>query len=272
MDPKVIIASPVSYKILKGEPFFTGVEWLHSALSQDYNPLAIYVLANGLQPEMLEQMKAIKNPKLTIKNVDFGYDPDVRKDRRKTDKTYIKFAKIRNTVLDFALATEADYMVSIDSDIIVHPDCVYRLVSKIQDKHKYAMIGAIVNNTRRVNQNNKYPHATYNFGILTDTPRRELAKGEKPPKYTYTKTRFNRGAFIDVGYTGACAIIDLNIFRKHQEIRWGERLYGEDLFLCERIREAGYKIGVDTSIVTLHMMDDIVWKGDVGAFMKLQIV
>lgn len=265
MESKTIIASPVGYKLLGSDIFFPAEDWMKSVLAQDYPNLSIYLLNNDLLPYMVESLESIADDRCVLENVILGNEPDVRGKRRSKDKDYSRFAKIRNMVLDYVLGTDATYYVSIDSDIMVHPDTVTRLVSLMEEKPEYCMIGGIVNNTRRIGMCRNYPGATYNFGVIHSKQRKGKSK-------VRALRKFKVGEFLDVAYTGACTIMRVDTLKQNPTIRWGAHTFGEDLYICERITEAGYKIGVDTSIVTLHKMDDTVWKQDVEAFNKREFV
>lgn len=265
---KVIVASPVSYKLDRaGAIHYTGVEWLESIMGQDYPDLETYILADSLQPHMLKGLHALSDDRITIEEIQRDMSPDQRGKRRTNDPTYKRFADVRNMVLDHVLSTDADYMVSIDSDIITHPDAVSQLIQQMEGRQEYCIIAGIVNNQRRTGSKVGYPRAVYNFGFVNPKPKNK----EKGPVYM-RKERFRPGDFLNVGYTGACMAIRLSMLRENPAIRWGARIHGEDLYLCERVREAGHKIGVDTSIITLHMMDDVVWKEDLESFNNRELV
>jgi cellulose synthase/poly-beta-1,6-N-acetylglucosamine synthase-like glycosyltransferase len=263
----VIIASPVSYKIANGQELFTAPDWLEAINQQDYPDLSVYLLLNDLKQEMVQELSQIALPDHIIDIIDTEYgSPDERGKRRKTDGQYERFATLRNMVLDYVLSTDADYYVSIDSDIVVHPDLVSRLVAQMEARPEYGMIGAIVNNTRRRDMKRKYPRAIYNFGKKLD----KINKGSQIRMKPLCK--FKRYEFIDVDYTGACMILNMKMLRENPEVRWGPHRQGEDLYMCERIDEAGYKIGVDTSIVTLHLMDETIGAEDREAFDKGEFI
>ena len=272
--PSVLICCPMGRKLIlpDNREFFTGVDWIASVTAQDYPGAEIYALVNDLPESMLEELRRARRHVLNASNrwIDFdflltGDTPDVRVKRRKFDKAqkqerFTRFAKLRNIVLDHFLAGDWDYMVSIDSDVMVHPDCVSRLVAQIQEKPGYGMVAGIVNNTRREGMKRTFNKATYNFGMI-EPPSSKKGVGRCAPI-----RKFRRGEFLDVDYAGACAVIDGKMLRSNPKVRWGARKGGEDLFFCERMKEAGFKIGVDTTIVTLHMMDDTVYLEDRATF------
>lgn len=275
---KTVLAIPMSYKLTgpNGAPFFTGVEWMESALLQDYPGLEYYVLANDLLPEMLaaivERNKAAGN-RMTIEYAELNNPPDIRTLRNGKELLYTRFADIRNRVLDYVLTcTDADYFASIDSDIVTHPDMLTKLVQQLQSRPDYGIIAAIVNNTRRRGMKHKYPSAAYNFGRYT-TSERIVNRGKRKANRTYTHIkRFKRGEFLDVDYTGACFVMRVDMLRQNDGIRWGPHKLGEDLYLCEQVRRNGYKVGVDTGLVTLHMMDPLVYPEDVDAFQRGEFI
>lgn len=266
----------MSFKLILPDerPFFTGVEWIASVTAQDYPRTSIFALVNDLSESMLSSLKGaciVSSTFVNMKVIETGDPPDNRARRRKFDKErkqdpFTRFANLRNMVLDHFLAGDWDYMVSIDSDVMVHPNCVTKLVTVIQNKPGYGVIAGIVNNTRREHMKLKFNKATYNFGNIvrhTGKHRDDRKIGRCDPI-----RKFKRGDFIDVEYTGACEIIDGAMLRDNPDIRWGARKGGEDLFFCTAVRDAGFKIGVDTTIVTIHQMDDIVYLEDREVFQQ----
>ncbi len=254
MKPKVLIAIPMSYKLDGDVPFFTGRHWLRYVQRQDYRPMDIHVLANDLLPGMLDLLRTDAGPNTVIEHIELGNEPDRRVRRKKHDKVYTRFAEVRNLVLDRVLTTDADYFVSIDSDIIVHPDTVSRLVAQIESKPDYGMIAAAVNNTCRKGMNMKHPKAVFNFGKRDGNGKLKAWKDFKP------------GKFVDVDYTGACCVMRVSAIRENPTIKWGPRKHGEDSYFCEKMQAAGFKLGVDTSIVTLHLMDRTGYKQRIELF------
>lgn len=265
MRPKTLIASPVSFKLIDDKPLFTAPDWLRALQAQDYPNLHILAYCNDLDPERLSELQSIAERGTSIGYAALGNTPDVRGRGTRRKDQYARFAKIRNLVLDYVLSTDVEYFVSIDSDIIVHPNLVSKFVEHMESKPNYGMIAAAINNTRRAKMKLKHPRAVYNFGRAY----RNRPKDE--PKCRAYKD-FKRGEFIDVDYTGACCIIRVKMLRAHTEIRWGEHRQGEDLYFSAAIQKAGWKIGVDTSLVGLHKMDHETWKEDVEAFERGEIV
>lgn len=268
-NKKTTLASPMSYKTIGSMTFFEGVSWLEAVQSQTYPLESIYVLANDLMPDMIHDLTQTQTDLTHIEYVVLGNEPDERTKRRGKQRLYQRFADIRNMVLDYVLTLDIDYYVSVDTDVMIHPDCVSRLVQRMEDNPSYGMIGAIVNNTRRTGMNRKFPQATYNFGDIVYEGNRR--KGNPESKCRPVR-RFKRGTFFEVMYTGACTIMRMDMLRTHRDIRWGPHRSGEDIYLCQKIKDNGYKIGMDTSIVTLHKMDNTVWHDDVPAFEKGEFV
>lgn len=263
--PKVIIAAPVSYKMSHGDTFFTGERWLRSILEQDYPELLVYMLLNDLTLEMETGMIQIADDRCKIKSININDTPDERGRRQENDKDYTRFADLRNLIIDYVISTDADYFVSVDSDIITHPDTVGRLVQRMETNPQYGMIGAIVNNTRRKDMKREYPKAIYNFGRTLAKLKEGTSMRKKP------LCKFEKYEFFDVDYVGACMIVRVDMLH-NQKVRWGPHKHGEDLYMCERVEEAGYLMGVDTSIITLHLMDETVGEEDEIAFNNREIL
>lgn len=290
--PSVLIACPMGFKLVDGKPWFTGKEWITHILKQDYLRFRIFNLAHALRPGMADSlyMTLINSPEIATKEIEYvvrsmvdSSPPDERGKRKRME--YQKFAFLRNTVLDYALDPKNleredveqvdgfDYLVSIDSDVIVHKDMVTRLVSFMEVNPKVGMVGIPVNNYRRKGAMFEYPRAVYNFGYYK-------SKGDSPDNTKYEQCcrrenePFPLKTVFPVDYTGAANIIRMDMLKKHPGIRYGSHTdqKSEDMYFSWHIKNAGYEIMMDTNQVTLHMMEPEIWERDLEKFLTKQIV
>lgn len=285
--PEVLIAGPMSYKAIKLKPWFTGDAWAVNIMAQDYPKFRVFILAHNFEGWMAAMLSdtIVNSEKSLSKNTQVeivvrSYQDESQLDvRGLRDKNHEMFARLRNMVLEYALFPENeeeeqvseienfDYMVSVDSDVMVHTDMVSRLVKIMEDDPKIGICSIPVNNMRRRDFNEVYPNAIYNFGHY-----RVKGKTIEETKFTNKVHKFPLDKLISMDYTGAACIIRLQILRDNPEVRYGPHYNSEDAYFCWQIAKAGYSIKVDTSQVTLHMMDPEIWKKDLKNFSERKIV
>jgi len=153
-------------------------------------------------------------------------------------KLYVNLADLRNLMMKiFTERSEAEWMISIDSDILINPETVNLLI----DGEKPSMRGAMVINDFLLNPdmefNPLYRHC--NVGIETE-------KGIIRHKINYELNKI-----YDVDVTGACfsihrKIVPLSSYKYHT--------WGEDAGYCVDLPE-DTKIEWDTRCVQFHVME-----------------
>ena len=136
----------------------------------------------------------------------------------------------------------ADYLLFIDSDMVLPIDLIDRLLA-----HKKDVVGALA-------YSRGYPHDPITL--------REWKPGE------YYKTK-PTGELIDVDATGcACLLVKTEVFNKIKQPWFDFSVYketeckGEDVLFCEKVRAAGYKIYVDTGLECGHISDRVIGSND----------
>ncbi|GIM47030.1 hypothetical protein DNHGIG_25790 [Collibacillus ludicampi] len=149
---------------------------------------------------------------------------------------YANLAFLRNNFIEMFLGTDADYLLSIDSDIIVPPDIINRLMEYADEK---TIIGAAISNIPGKPLDGKTPG---NFMV-----RHPNGYMVHPPRYELTGVMD-----VDVDVIGAVYLIP----RKALEdgVRYGPHPQGEDIPFCEQAQEKGYKLKVLLDLVCDHRM------------------
>lgn len=142
---------------------------------------------------------------------------------------------LRNDIVDTALAIGATHLIMLDVDMIYHPQTITRLLS-----HKLPVVGAMC--FRR------YP--PFDSIMLKLTP-----EGYK------SIDEWGEDELVEVDATGCgCIMYNMEVFRKlprpwfkfrkHEETG---AVIGEDIGFCQELKDAGYKIFVDTSVPADHL-------------------
>jgi hypothetical protein len=147
--------------------------------------------------------------------------------------TYGDIAEMRNNIVEEALAAKCTHLLMIDTDMLYHPDTIYRLLS-----HNLPVVGALC--YRR-----KPP-----FDPL-------MYKGR--PGHYHSMDEWETD-LVEVDATGTgCLMFDMDIFKRMPEPWFKIRQnpdgspIGEDIGFCHDLRSAGYKIYVDTAIPAAHL-------------------
>lgn len=151
---------------------------------------------------------------IQISEVNFNFPEYIdKKGYRQDCKTRHKFAYpalsiLRNLILDIsAINTDIDYLFSVDSDVILYPDILNRLLSEDKD-----IVAGLIKNG--VNEYNFLPFKG-NRSIVPE------------------------GAF-EVKTTGAVMLISREVF-ENKAIRYSPKPSGEDEGFCESARARGFK-------------------------------
>jgi hypothetical protein len=141
---------------------------------------------------------------------------------------------LRNDLVEEALVIGASHIIMMDTDMDYHPQTIPQLLS-----HKLPVVGAL---TFR-----RYP--PFDPIML----RGKLGDYESIDEW-------KEGELMEVDATGAgCLLFDMSVFRKmpkpwfkFRHIKTGEGI-GEDIGFCSDLKEAGYKIFVDTTVPSGHL-------------------
>ncbi len=128
---------------------------------------------------------------------------------------------------------KATHLFFLDSDIVPEPDTLTRLLA-----HKRPIVSGVYR--RRL-----FPHEPMAF----------VKKKNELSPIALRKG----GGMVSVDYVGGgCLLIERKVFEKLKSPwflnEWKEGRYlSEDFYFCEKAREVGFKIEVDTSIRPLHL-------------------
>lgn len=146
--------------------------------------------------------------------------------------------EMRNELVRQAIAAGCSHLIMMDSDQIYDPKTIPRLLS-----HRLPIVGCMV--CRR------YPP----FDPI-------MLKGEIGSYKSITE--WEKDSLVEVDATGTgCLLFNMDVFRKMPEPWFVFRSskgspVGEDIGFCSDLRNAGYKIFVDTSVPAGHLTSMIV--------------
>lgn len=152
---------------------------------------------------------------------------------------------MRNEMVYNALQSGCTHLIMMDTDQVYHEKTITRLLS-----HRLPVVGCLVYR--------RYPP----FDPL-------MLKGDIDTYLTISE--WDKDELVEVDATGTgCLLFDMQVFRKMPypwfrfRRRWKGDIVGEDIGFCSDLREAGYKIFVDTSIPSDHLtsmrINEGTWK------------
>lgn len=146
---------------------------------------------------------------------------------------YSHLANIRNQFIDMFLSTDADYLLSIDSDIIVPPDILQGLLS-LADQN--TIVAAAISNIPGQPLDG---HSPGNFMI------NQGGMIIHPYEYPLTGT-------MEVDVTGAVYLIPRKVLE--DGVKYGAHEQGEDIYFCRQAKEKGYRLVVNFDCRAKHRM------------------
>jgi GT2 family glycosyltransferase len=147
----------------------------------------------------------------------------------------------RNKLVNFSMDT--DYLLFLDSDMIPPPDLIERLL-----EHDKDIVSAMA-------FQRSYPHKPTALRLV-----------KEPADYLPIKFEEDLQEVDAIGC--ACLLIKTDVFKKLNHPWFDFSVYkqgqalGEDIKFCQKAKEAGYKIFVDTELECGHITDRIIGRAD----------
>jgi cellulose synthase/poly-beta-1,6-N-acetylglucosamine synthase-like glycosyltransferase len=224
--PEIMIFTPVKDRA------WILPDFLKHILHLDYpkSKLRLVFIPNDCSDDSEQILRTWREQHQTeYKKIDIiTYNINVPKDKRNArifSSYYSYLAVIRNHGLH-QLKNE-DYIFSIDSDILVKPETLKKLVSDRKD-----IVSSLVpNNLGKTVWN-----------ILNWTTEDTAKHILKIPE----------SSLMQVGFTGACYLIHSRVI--NMGVRYGYHIQGEDGYFCKMALQKGFKIYCDTNLKQNHIM------------------
>jgi len=160
-------------------------------------------------------------------------------------ETRLGIASARNYGLARLKSQQADYVLNLDNDILLQPDCLGELVTTAERHPSAALIAPKIyqNNGRLLSRGGRYLRPIGQPFLL--------GLGKREP----AETRLDRLRSIDFA-TGAIGLIKMGTLERVG--LFDERFdpYGfEDIDWCLRARAAGYQIILNERAIAIHLSD-----------------
>jgi GT2 family glycosyltransferase len=189
------------------------LECLQSVSSNRYKPLSIIVIDNSSTDGSVEAIRTSF--------------PEVQVFILEKNKGY---AGNNNVGIDLAIKNAADWILVVNEDTIMSPDCIEALVTAVEGFPEIGVVGPLV-------YHNDEPDVIQSAGALMDKNWRPYHIGQnEKDSHQYSEPRF-------VDWISGCAIM----FRRkllEQIGGFDEHFfyYNEEVELCHRARKAGWKV------------------------------
>lgn len=155
----------------------------------------------------------------------------------------------RNWVVDQFMASDCEWFLSVDTDIILPELVVQRLLARNQQ-----LIGALI----YVNAEPVFPQI---YNKIADF-------GFAGAGQYLVNESWEPGALVKADATGAgCLLIHRDVFNKipgDPPFRWfqhefeGTHLFGEDFTFCRRARSVGFQLYIDTAVKAGHIKSHVI--------------
>jgi len=149
---------------------------------------------------------------------------------------YQHLANLRNFALDTCRKKNPDYIFSLDSDILIRPTLIDKLISFGKD----AIASLVVNDVH------------IKKGSMLAEENRHSNFGKKVKNRYSPIKRYQMNNLLEVDSTGACFLQHKNAFSLG--IKYGVDSSGEDSYYCFQLRDK-VNIYVSTGMDTIHVMD-----------------
>lgn len=151
--------------------------------------------------------------------------------------------RARNHIIDNALAGGFEYVLMLDDDHVVPHDILPRMMAHFEEHPEYGVLGALY-----------YQRGGAFHPVIM---RRKSTEKEVWDFEWYSPCdpiMLNPGLHeVDI-IGGGCMFFRTDVFRKLMPpYFWWEYSYGTDISICSRLKDAGVRIAVDTSIELGHL-------------------
>ncbi|NMM61282.1 glycosyltransferase [Clostridium sp. P21] len=248
--PRVLIGSTIRQKVDILKEFFKSLSELYI---QDYNIDFIFFDDNKIEESsrLIEEFNIDSCKKVIIKGEKSGNYICDDKSHQWKDELIWKIARYKDKIIDFAKKNNYDYLFLIDSDLVLHPETLERLISTGKD-----IISEIFWTIWNINDIGKpQVWVSRNYNLYYESQSENLSEKEKKSRINGFIKAMRIPGVYEVGGLGACTLISkkaLNSGVCYKKVE-GIAYRGEDRHFCARALRLGLKLYVETSIPAYHI-------------------
>lgn len=183
----------------------------------------IVVVDNKSQDNSIQKLEKINNIKLIKSDENNG------------------FASGNNIGIKYAIENGAQYILLLNNDTIIEKNAISILEEQLNNHNELGIIGS------RIMYYDNKELINYCGGEIDWLKATSIHNNYKQ-KFNNNMEKFFYTNFI----TGCCMLIKKEVFEKVGYLPEEYFMYYEDVDFCVRVKEAGYKLGIDTSSVIYH--------------------
>lgn len=238
--PRVLIASPVHNRAWVLPEFLACLD----TLDTDGLEVGYYFLANDCTDDSVDILKQWDRENVTVDDISIDL-PVYRRNMSHITDMYTRLKIVRDIIRKYALDYGYDYLFCVDSDTLVQPDTLKRLLA-----HDKPFVAAMCSNT---------PDGSFRYVNAAGlTPGTDGPYGDPPHWFTWQA----KGKDLEkVGATGACYLVTRNVMEQcaydYQPIsEVNKKLMkdqpGEDMAFALSCRSAGYFQYLDETALVHH--------------------
>jgi len=242
---KILIATPVNNRE-KYLPHF--LKHIYS-IDYDKKNIQLYFLLNNSNDNskniLFEFMKKYEREyqSIVVDNFNSGLrfnDQRITSIRNKF--TYNHLSLVRNALLDYARKKEVDYLLSVDSDILVPCNILTKLINS-----KKNIVSSLIYNGYLVEPDKPWKY--------TNIMRYESGSIEHISNwYTKNALSLSESKVVPVDITGAISLISKKVL--DSGVKYGYHPKGEDIYFSLDAKSKGFQSYCDLSCFSHHIMSE----------------
>lgn len=252
---RILAASPVCQQPEILSLFLDSLERLQE---DNFTLNYVFVDDNDQEPSRhLLNMFAEKHPNHVLPPIQGFKETDIRKDEYTHywphDRVW-KVANYKNAIIAEALLSNYDALFLIDSDLLLHPSTLSRLLRTGKD------IISEIFWTRWQPESSLLPQVWMSdeYNLYENKHNETLTENEKHLEQLKFLTKLRIPGVYEVGGLGACTLIRRNVLEAG--VHFGKipnlTFWGEDRHFCIRAAAMGYSLYVDTHCPAFHIYRD----------------
>lgn len=235
MDPKILVAAPTF-----SEMKYCQDEFFHAVKNIDYSNYDILIVDNSENNDYFNELQRIDWIKI-IRDCVSG-------------SGFEKVVSSRNKIIEYAIENNYDYILMLDSDVIVPRNIIKDLINS-----KKEVISGLYYNTFVVsNQNKVLPVAWKSIDEKEFEKLKQVinleGKEAKDLRRHVDKDEIEKGEILEVLYPSAgCLLIKREVFLKARYGLLEVENTSDDIYFFDEIHELGYKTFLDPKIKCEHL-------------------
>lgn len=236
MKPLVVFGCPVANRSWVIDKWWASIAAQTQCTDYRWKVVFVYTDSDDDTLGKLEQMQDWHD----VRIIDAGESPRTRDDMNahRWPLAHIeRMAEWRNMILDYAIEEDAEYLFSVDSDIILPPRAFGNLSHTLRSRvdYGYAACAPLVNMASHIDT------FAYNYMSWVDGGVTAQATRSSVPTPTVT---------FPADVIMAAMLIHRSLF----EARWAPHEQGEDIGWSWHATQLGKRMYVDPGIVCNHLM------------------